>query len=293
MAGRGGPGRPGGRLRGHRPDGPPDPDPSGRPRVGGPAGAVRRPRPARRRRARPAARHPGLAALAAGARAARQGAGHARRALRWRRVLRRRSRLVGARARGVRRAVPAAGRAVATCSAAGIETMRALWRPGTAAYSGELVDLPETTCYPRPLGPLPVIVGGRGPRLLDIAARLGDACNLPSDPVAARRRHRDVAGGVRGRRPGSGRGRHDRARPAGRRPGPRAHGRAGRAPARPHVGGDLRRGPSRGDRRPTRSGATDSWPSSVCRRRSSRCRTWPARTISSGSGRSSRPWLSR
>ncbi len=67
--------------------------------------------------------------------------------------------------------------------AAGIETMRALWRPGTAAYSGELVELPETTCYPRPLGPMPVVVGGRGPRLLDIAARLGDACNLPSDPV--------------------------------------------------------------------------------------------------------------
>ena len=77
--------------------------------------------------------------------------------------------------------------------AAGIETMRALWRPGTAAYSGELVELPETTCYPRPLGPMPVVVGGRGPRLLDIAARLGDACNLPSDPVATRRRHRDVA----------------------------------------------------------------------------------------------------
>jgi alkanesulfonate monooxygenase SsuD/methylene tetrahydromethanopterin reductase-like flavin-dependent oxidoreductase (luciferase family)/predicted kinase len=62
----------------------------------------------------------------------------------------------------------------------GIETMRALWRPGTSAYDGELVALPETTCYPRPLGPVPVIVGGRGPRLLGIAARLGDAVNLPS-----------------------------------------------------------------------------------------------------------------
>jgi alkanesulfonate monooxygenase SsuD/methylene tetrahydromethanopterin reductase-like flavin-dependent oxidoreductase (luciferase family)/predicted kinase len=67
---------------------------------------------------------------------------------------------------------------------AGIETMRALWRPGTAAYAGELVELPETTCYPRPVGPLPVIVGGRGPRLLGVAARRGDACNLPSDPAA-------------------------------------------------------------------------------------------------------------
>jgi alkanesulfonate monooxygenase SsuD/methylene tetrahydromethanopterin reductase-like flavin-dependent oxidoreductase (luciferase family) len=64
---------------------------------------------------------------------------------------------------------------------ASIEALRALWRPGTAPYSGEWVELPETTCYPRPVGPVPVIVGGRGPRLLGIAARLGDACNLPSD----------------------------------------------------------------------------------------------------------------
>jgi alkanesulfonate monooxygenase SsuD/methylene tetrahydromethanopterin reductase-like flavin-dependent oxidoreductase (luciferase family)/predicted kinase len=62
----------------------------------------------------------------------------------------------------------------------GIETLRALWQPGTSAYDGELVELPETTCYPRPVGPVPVIVGGRGARLLGIAARLGDACNLPS-----------------------------------------------------------------------------------------------------------------
>jgi alkanesulfonate monooxygenase SsuD/methylene tetrahydromethanopterin reductase-like flavin-dependent oxidoreductase (luciferase family)/predicted kinase len=64
-----------------------------------------------------------------------------------------------------------------------IEAMRALWRPGTGAYSGEWVELPETACYPRPIGPVPVIVGGRKPRLLGIAGRLGDACNLPSDPA--------------------------------------------------------------------------------------------------------------
>jgi alkanesulfonate monooxygenase SsuD/methylene tetrahydromethanopterin reductase-like flavin-dependent oxidoreductase (luciferase family)/predicted kinase len=62
----------------------------------------------------------------------------------------------------------------------GIETMRALWAPGTKAYDGELVSLPETTCYPRPTGRIPVIVGGSGPRTLRIAARLGDAANVPS-----------------------------------------------------------------------------------------------------------------
>jgi alkanesulfonate monooxygenase SsuD/methylene tetrahydromethanopterin reductase-like flavin-dependent oxidoreductase (luciferase family)/predicted kinase len=63
-----------------------------------------------------------------------------------------------------------------------IETLRALWQPGTSPYRGERVRLPETTCYPRPASPVPVIVGGGGEqRTLAIAARLGDGCNLPSD----------------------------------------------------------------------------------------------------------------
>ena len=63
-----------------------------------------------------------------------------------------------------------------------IETLRALWQPGTKQYRGERIWLPETTCYPRPASPIPVIVGGSGEkRTLAIAARLGDGCNLPSD----------------------------------------------------------------------------------------------------------------
>jgi alkanesulfonate monooxygenase SsuD/methylene tetrahydromethanopterin reductase-like flavin-dependent oxidoreductase (luciferase family)/predicted kinase len=63
-----------------------------------------------------------------------------------------------------------------------IETLRALWQPGTRPYRGERVCLPETTCYPRPVSRIPVIVGGSGEkRTLAIAARLGDGCNLPSD----------------------------------------------------------------------------------------------------------------
>jgi alkanesulfonate monooxygenase SsuD/methylene tetrahydromethanopterin reductase-like flavin-dependent oxidoreductase (luciferase family)/predicted kinase len=64
---------------------------------------------------------------------------------------------------------------------AAIETMRALWQPGTKGYQGDRVSLPETTCYPRPVSAIPVIVGGSGNRTLEIAARLGDGCNLPSD----------------------------------------------------------------------------------------------------------------
>jgi alkanesulfonate monooxygenase SsuD/methylene tetrahydromethanopterin reductase-like flavin-dependent oxidoreductase (luciferase family) len=62
-----------------------------------------------------------------------------------------------------------------------IETMTALWAPGTKPYAGQHISLPETTCYPRPVGVIPVIVGGAGARTLRIAARLGDGCNVPSD----------------------------------------------------------------------------------------------------------------
>jgi alkanesulfonate monooxygenase SsuD/methylene tetrahydromethanopterin reductase-like flavin-dependent oxidoreductase (luciferase family) len=43
------------------------------------------------------------------------------------------------------------------------------------------MSLPETTCYPRPVSQIPVIVGGAGNRTLRIAARLGDGCNLPAE----------------------------------------------------------------------------------------------------------------
>ena len=70
-----------------------------------------------------------------------------------------------------------------------IETIRALWAAGTKAFDGELVSLPETTCYPRPLAPVPIIVGGGGERrTLRIAARLGDGCNLPSELGALERK---------------------------------------------------------------------------------------------------------
>jgi len=85
-----------------------------------------------------------------------------------------------------------------------IETCRALWAPGTKAYDGVRVDLPETTSYPRPAHEIPVVVGGNGERrTLDIAARLGDACNLPAHEdvlnhkLAVLDRHLERAGRTR------------------------------------------------------------------------------------------------
>jgi alkanesulfonate monooxygenase SsuD/methylene tetrahydromethanopterin reductase-like flavin-dependent oxidoreductase (luciferase family) len=71
-----------------------------------------------------------------------------------------------------------------------IRVLRALWAPGTKPVAEHGVFLPETTCYPRPAGPIDVIVGGNGERrTLRIAAELGDACNLTTtDPVALQRK---------------------------------------------------------------------------------------------------------
>jgi alkanesulfonate monooxygenase SsuD/methylene tetrahydromethanopterin reductase-like flavin-dependent oxidoreductase (luciferase family)/predicted kinase len=68
-----------------------------------------------------------------------------------------------------------------------IETLRALWAPGTKAYHGRYVHLPETTCYPRPVSDVPIIVGGSGERrTMRIAAEQADGCNLPSDQKVLR-----------------------------------------------------------------------------------------------------------
>src|SRR5258708_9382427 len=84
--------------------------------------------------------------------------------------------------------VPAAADRVDQLESA-IETLRALWQPGTRAYRGERVSLPETTCYPRPASRIPIIVGGGGEkRTLQIAATLGDGCNLPSDAATLDRK---------------------------------------------------------------------------------------------------------
>lgn len=54
-----------------------------------------------------------------------------------------------------------------------------MWAPGKASYSGRHFTVTDAVCYPRPLQPhIPMIVGGRGHHLVDLALRLADGLNV-------------------------------------------------------------------------------------------------------------------
>ncbi len=63
-----------------------------------------------------------------------------------------------------------------------------LWGPGSPAFDGDRVIVPEAVCYPRPLQEhVPVLVGGGGERrTLRLAARYADAANVMGDISAVR-----------------------------------------------------------------------------------------------------------
>jgi alkanesulfonate monooxygenase SsuD/methylene tetrahydromethanopterin reductase-like flavin-dependent oxidoreductase (luciferase family) len=83
-----------------------------------------------------------------------------------------------------------------------LELLPLMWGPGTPAYQGRVIAVPEAICYPRPLQErIPVLVGGQGERrTLKLVARHADMCNLFGGPeavaakVAVLRRHCEEEG---------------------------------------------------------------------------------------------------
>jgi F420-dependent oxidoreductase-like protein len=73
------------------------------------------------------------------------------------------------------------------------DTLRLLpvmWGPGSPAFEGAVLRIPETVCYPRPVQEhIPIIVGGGGERrTLRLAAQLADGCNVLGEPSTVRQK---------------------------------------------------------------------------------------------------------
>jgi alkanesulfonate monooxygenase SsuD/methylene tetrahydromethanopterin reductase-like flavin-dependent oxidoreductase (luciferase family) len=63
-----------------------------------------------------------------------------------------------------------------------------MWGPGSPAFEGAVVNVPEAIFYPRPLQErVPIMVGGGGERrTLKLVAQYADACNLFGDAATVR-----------------------------------------------------------------------------------------------------------
>ena len=64
-----------------------------------------------------------------------------------------------------------------------LELLPLMWGPGSPAFEGRTISVPEAICYPRPLQErVPIMVGGSGEQVtLRLVARHADACNLFGD----------------------------------------------------------------------------------------------------------------
>jgi F420-dependent oxidoreductase-like protein len=71
-----------------------------------------------------------------------------------------------------------------------LQVLPMLWGPGHPAFEGQILTLPDTTCYPRPLQErVPIVLGGGGERrTLRLAAQYADAANVLGNAASVRRK---------------------------------------------------------------------------------------------------------
>ena len=71
-----------------------------------------------------------------------------------------------------------------------LQLLPILWGPGSPAFKGRVLSVPEAFCYPRPLQQhVPIILGGGGEkRTLRLAAQYADAANVFGNAATVRRK---------------------------------------------------------------------------------------------------------
>ncbi|HEY3810743.1 MAG TPA: TIGR03560 family F420-dependent LLM class oxidoreductase [Acidimicrobiales bacterium] len=71
-----------------------------------------------------------------------------------------------------------------------LQLLPVMWGAGSPPFKGQVLDVPETICYPRPVqANVPILLGGSGEKkTLRLAARFADACNVFGDPATVARK---------------------------------------------------------------------------------------------------------
>jgi alkanesulfonate monooxygenase SsuD/methylene tetrahydromethanopterin reductase-like flavin-dependent oxidoreductase (luciferase family) len=78
-----------------------------------------------------------------------------------------------------------------------LEVLKALWSGETVDYDGAFHHLRGATQAPRPVGPIPVVIGGTGPKTLALVREHADWWNVPVTHLALLERSRPLAGDAR------------------------------------------------------------------------------------------------
>jgi alkanesulfonate monooxygenase SsuD/methylene tetrahydromethanopterin reductase-like flavin-dependent oxidoreductase (luciferase family) len=78
-----------------------------------------------------------------------------------------------------------------------LEVMRALWTGEPVTYEGRFFRVRGARQRPAPTRPIPIVVGGAGPRTLELVRTHADWWNVPIDRLAVLDERRASAGGAR------------------------------------------------------------------------------------------------